>query len=145
MVKIIILAVAVLAFLGLCGAAAITANKRATEADESAQRALNTAEKTIENVLDRIRTQEIASRALSGRLDDLKRENAALQDEVVKIRALIPEDIKEERLRRDVLMSQLNDELENRVKAEQEWNSMVAGILGYDLNKAKAAGVKNDE
>jgi len=145
MVKIIILAVAVLAFLGLCGAAAVTANKRAEEANESAQRALNTAEETIENVLDRIRTQEIASRALSGRLDDLKRENAALQDEVVKIRALIPEDIKEERLRRDVLMSQLNDELENRVKAEQEWNSMVAGILGYDLNKAKAAGVKNDE
>lgn len=145
MVKIIILAVAVLAFLGLCGATAVTANKRAMEANESAQQALNTAEKTIENVLDRIRTQEIASRALSSRLDDLKKENAALQDEVVKIRALIPEDIKEERLRRDVLMSQLNDELENRVKAEQEWNSMVAGILGYDLNKAKAAGVKNDE
>lgn len=145
MVKIIILAVAVLAFLGLCGATAVTANKRAEEANESAQQALNTAEKTIENVLDRIRTQEIASRALSSRLDDLKKENAALQDEVVKIRALIPEDIKEERLRRDVLMSQLNDELENRVKAEQEWNSMVAGILGYDLNKAKAAGVKNDE
>lgn len=145
MVKIIILAAAVLAFLGLCGATAVTANKRAEEANESAQQALNTAEKTIENVLDRIRTQEIASRALSSRLDDLKKENAALQDEVVKIRALIPEDIKEERLRRDVLMSQLNDELENRVKAEQEWNSMVAGILGYDLNKAKAAGVKNDE
>lgn len=145
MVKIIILAAAVLAFLGLCGAMAVTANKRAVEADESAQRALNTAEKTIENVLGRIRTQEIAFRALSSRLDDLKGENAALQDEIVKIRALIPEDIKEERLRRDVLMSQLNDELENRVRAEQEWNSMVAGILGYDLNKAKAAGVKNDE
>lgn len=145
MVKIIILAAAVLAFLGLCGAMAVTANKRAVEADESAQRALNTASEAIRSRGAEIRELRIALGASRELITQLKAENKDIREELEKIRALIPEDIKEERLRRDVLMSQLNDELENRVRAEQEWNSMVAGILGYDLNKAKAAGVKNDE
>ena len=78
-------------------------------------------------------------------IQNLRKEDEAIRAELEKVRSLIPEDVKEERLRRDVLMSQLNDELETRVQAEKEWNAMVAGVLGYDLKTALAAGAKNDE
>ena len=141
MTVLTILAVCAVALCSLCGVIAAAANKRAAAAEDLSQRTLNTANEIVQ----RNRSMRVALNALNDIVKNLKEENRAIRDELEKVRNLIPEDVKEERLRRDVLMSQLNDELENRVRAEQEWNSMVAGILGYDLNKAKAAGVKNDE
>jgi uncharacterized protein YpuA (DUF1002 family) len=139
------LAIAAAAFCSLCATFALKANKRAEAAEDFAHRALNTANEVVQRHGDEVRALRIALNALNEIVKNLKDEDRAIRDEVEKVRNLIPEDVKEERLRRDVLMSQLNDELETRVRAEQEWNAMVAGVLGYDLNKAKAAGVKIDE
>ena len=145
MTELIILTVAVLAFCGASAAITIRADKRAAKAEETAQRALNTAEKTIIEAKDKMRVLEGALGGANIHFQELRKENAAMRDELGKIRELIPEDVKEERTRRNVLMSQLNDELETRIRAEREWNAMVSSVLGYDLNKARAAGVKNND
>ena len=145
MTELLILAVAVLAFCGVCVAFTLKAYRRAEAAEDFAHRALNITNEAIQSQGEETRALRNALNALSQIVKNLNDEDRAIRDEVEKVRNLIPEDVKEERLRRDVLMSQLNDELETRVRAEQEWNAMVAGVLGYDLNKAKAAGVKIDE
>jgi small-conductance mechanosensitive channel len=145
MTNLTILAVVTVAVCVLCGVIALVAYKRAADAKDFSQRTLNTANEIVQRNGDENRALRVALNALNEIVKNLKEENRAIRDELEKVRNLIPEDVKEERLRRDVLMSQLNDELETRVKAEQEWNAMVAGILGYDINKAKAAGVKADE
>lgn len=145
MTVLTILAMCAVALCVLCGVIAAAANKRAAAAEDLSQRTLNTANEIVQRNGDENRALRVALNALNEIVKNLKEENRAIRDELEKVRNLIPEDVKEERLRRDVLMSQLNDELETRVKAEKEWNAMVAGVLGYDLNTAKAAGVKNDE
>lgn len=145
MTEMIILAIVVVAFCGLCGGIALRANKRAADVGEIAHRTLNTVNEIVQEERDRLRSAEGALRAVNEMIQNLRKENEAIRAELEKVRSLIPEDVKEERLRRDVLMSQLNDELETRVKAEKEWNAMVAGVLGYDLKTALAAGAKNDE
>lgn len=82
---------------------------------------------------------------IEGHIDTLEAELGRLSDRVEEVKALIPEDVKEQRLRREVLLEQLNDELEQRVQAEKEWNGMVNSILGYNVGVAKAAGVKNSD
>ena len=145
MTEMIILAIVVVAFCGICGGIAFRANKRAAEAEDFAHRTLNTANGIVQEERDRLRALEGALRGANEMIQNLRKEDEAIRAELEKVRSLIPEDVKEERLRRDVLMSQLNDELETRVRAEKEWNAMVAGVLGYDLKTALAAGVKNDE
>ena len=54
-----------------------------------------------------------------------------------EMRSLIPEDVKEEKTRRDVLMRELNDEMERRLAAERTWNDSVRSILNYTVNTAK--------
>lgn len=53
-----------------------------------------------------------------------------------EMRQLIPEDVKEERTRRNVLMRELNDEMERRVAAERTWNDSVSSILNYTVTTA---------
>lgn len=53
-----------------------------------------------------------------------------------EMRKMIPEDVKEERARRDVLMRELNDEMERRLAAERTWNDSVSSILNYTVNTA---------
>ena len=144
MTNMAILCLAVLAFCGFCAAMVLYGNKRIADIEQSSQAALNNAEKMIQDELDKIGTLRTALGALNKLVTELRKENRDLKDELEKVRALIPEDVKEERLRRDVLMKQLNDELETRVQAEKEWNGMVASVLGYDLNKAIAAGVNSN-
>lgn len=55
-----------------------------------------------------------------------------------EIRSLIPEDVKEEKTRRDVLMRELNDEMERRVAAERAWNDSVSSILSYTVDTARS-------
>lgn len=144
MTNMVILYIAVLAFCGFCAAMTLFSDKRVRSIEKSTQAALNTAEKMIQNEQGDTRTLRIGVNTLNKLVTELRKENRDLKDELEKVRALIPEDVKEERLRRDVLMQQLNDELENRVRAEKEWNGMVASVLGYDLNKAIAAGVNGN-
>lgn len=144
MINTAILCFAVLAFCGLCIAMAIWVNKRIAEMEKASQAALNTAEEMIQGELDKINTLRTALGGLNRTVTDLRKENMELKEELEKVKALIPEDVKEERLRRDVLMRQLNDELETRIQAEKEWNGMVASVLGYDLGKAIAAGVNSN-
>lgn len=144
MTNMVILCLALLAFCGFCAAMTLFSDKRVRSIEKSTQAALNTAEEMIQDELGKINTLRTALGGLNKTVTDLRKENRDLKDELEKVRALIPEDVKEERLRRDVLMQQLNDELENRVRAEKEWNGMVASVLGYDLNKAIAAGVNGN-
>lgn len=145
MTEMIILAVAVVVFCGLCGVVAFRASQTAAEAKNFAQRTLNTTNEIFQRVSDENRKLRIALQSVNELIQGLKNEDKAIREEVEKVRGLIPEDVREERLRRDVLMSQLNDELETRVKAEQEWNAMVSSVLGYDINKARAAGVDGND
>jgi len=62
---------------------------------------------------------------------------------IQKLQELIPEDIKEERTRRNVLMSQINDEMEKRLEAERMWNETVSSILNYNVNIAKGGEKTN--
>lgn len=144
MTNMVILCLALLAFCGFCAAMTLWGNKRIADIERNSQAALNTAEKMIQDELDKIGTLRTALGGLNKTVTDLRKKNRDLKDELEKVKALIPEDVKEERVRRDVLMRQLNDELETRVRAEQEWNGMVASVLGYDLNKARAAGVNSN-
>lgn len=145
MTEMIILAIVVMAFCGLCGGVALRANIRATDAEDFAHRTLNTVNEIVQEERNRLRSAEGALRAVNEMIQNLRKEGEAIRAELEKVRSLIPEDVKEERTRRNVLMSQLNDELEMRIRAEQEWNAMVSSVLGYDLNKARAAGVKNND
>lgn len=144
MTNLVILCAAVLTFCGFCAGMALLANKRVAAIEKSTQAALNTAEKMVQDEQSDTRTLRIAVNTLNKLVTELRKENRDLKEELEKVKALIPEDVKEERLRRNVLMQQLNDELENRVRAEKEWNGMVASVLGYDLNKAIAAGVNGN-
>jgi len=145
MTEMIILAVVVVAFCGLCGVVAFRASQTAAEAKDFAQRTLNTTNEIFQRVSGENRELRTALKTVHDMIRGLRDEDKAIREEVEKVRGLIPEDVKEERLRRDVLMSQLNDELETRVKAEQEWNAMVSSVLGYDINKARAAGVDGND
>lgn len=105
---------------------AIFAYKMAVEAEKRAEKALNRAIETdtdlrnIQAVYESImHRQECRIEEHDGRIKQLE--------------ALVPEDYKEERARRDVLMSQLNDEMEKRVRAEQEWNSMMNSVLNFNV------------
>lgn len=144
MTSMLILCLALLAFCVFCAAMVLHGNKRIAEMEQASQAALNTAEEMIQGELDKINTLRTALGGLNKTMTDLRKENRDLKDELEKVKALIPEDVKEERLRRDVLMRQLNDELETRIQAEKEWNGMVASVLGYDLGKAIAAGVNSN-
>jgi len=145
MTEMIILAVVVVAFCGLCGVVAFRASQTAAEAKDFAQRTLNTTNEIFQRVSNENRELRISLKTVHDMIGGLRDEDKAIREEVEKVRGLIPEDVREERLRRDVLMSQLNDELETRVKAEQEWNAMVSSVLGYDINKARAAGVDGND
>lgn len=144
MTSMAILCIALLAFCLFCAAMVLYGNKRVADIEQSTQAALNTAEEMLQDELDKINTLRTALGGLNKVVTDLRRENRDLKDELEKVKALIPEDVKEERLRRDVLMRQLNDELETRIQAEKEWNGMVDSVLGFDLNKAMAAGVNSN-
>lgn len=88
-----------------------------------------------------IRAYKIASEARETACEAL---NSALEREqdtlrkIAELKELIPEDVREEKTRRDVLMRELNDEMERRVEAERSWNEMVNGILSYNAPAAKA-------
>lgn len=62
----------------------------------------------------------------------------SVERQIKDLKALIPEDVREEKKRRDVLMRELNDEMEIRLEAERTWNKMVNGIINYDVPTAAA-------
>ena len=88
------------------------------------------------------RTVKIATRALNTALRACSRADA-LELRIQKLQGLIPEDIKEERTRRNVLMSQINDEMEKRLEAERMWNETVNSILSYNVNIARGGEKTN--
>ena len=113
-----ILTLACLAFTLTATAFAIYAASMVGEAKRIAQEALNAAQEANDAV-----------RLAAVRIEELKN--------------MIPEDIREEKMRRDVLMRELNDEMERRVEAEKLWNQMVDSVLNYNVNTARAAGGKD--
>ena len=68
--------------------------------------------------------------------------NLELREEVKQLRALIPEDIKEERTRREVLLRELNDEMERGLDMERRWNDGLSNILNY--NGTAQEGTNNE-
>ena len=88
------------------------------------------------------RAAKIATRALNTAIR-LSQKQDMLDIRIQKLQELIPEDIKEERTRRNVLMSQINDEMEKRLEAERMWNETVSSILNYNVNIAKGGEKTN--
>jgi len=108
----LIMAILFIALTAFSAAAAAIAMRARREATE--------AKETAHRALNTARTAETAIRCLKD---------------------MIPADLKEESLRRDVLMKDMNDELEKRVQAERMWNETVASILNFD---ATGAGVNDN-
>ena len=88
------------------------------------------------------RVAKIATRALNT-ATRVNQKQDMLDIRIQKLQELIPEDIKEERARRNVLMSQINDEMEKRLEAERMWNETVNSILNYNVNNARGGEKTN--
>ena len=86
------------------------AYKEAAGAKRIAQRALNTAQTERET--------------------GLRIQNSLMQ-KISELEAKIPDDLKEQHLRHDTLMSELNDELEKRIESERIWNDTVNSIMNF--------------
>lgn len=82
------------------------------------------------------RIAKVATRALNTAIR-VNQKQDMVEIRIQKLQELIPEDIKEERARRNVLMSQINDEMEKRLEAERMWNETVNSILNYNVNNAR--------
>lgn len=115
---------------------AIFAYKMAAEAEKRAEAALNTAKTAWEECNEK--TQQ-----LKQFFEVLNEKFLETQKSVLEVRALIPEDFKEERMRYGMLMNQINNELEKRAKAEKEWNDTVSSLLNYNVTIGNATGGEN--
>lgn len=121
----IILVLSVAAIVLSCGALYLS-----VAAQKSAQEALNRIEMKYEDICHKIAADRILLLQVQADLEATKK--------------LIPEDVVEERQRRNVLMRDLNNEMERRIKAEEAWNKMVEGVLGYDIGVARRGGENRD-
>ena len=89
-----------------------------------------------------VRIGKIATRALNMGIRASGKEDMN-ELRIQKLQELIPEDIKEERVRRNVLLKELNDEMERGLKMERDWNDGLSNILNY--NGQVSAEGKNNE
>ena len=83
-----------------------------------------------------VRAYRNASEARNDAYDKAAEHRQSVERQIKELKALIPEDVREEKKRRDVLMRELNDEMEIRLEAERTWNKMVNGIINYDVPTA---------
>ena len=64
-------------------------------------------------------------------LTGLTKQYFRLEREFDELRELMPKDNQGEVIRHELLLKQLNDEMENSLRMEQEWNKGLQGILSY--------------
>jgi len=88
------------------------------------------------------RIGKIATRALNSAIRACSKEDMN-EIRIQKLQELIPEDIKEERVRRNVLLKELNDEMERGLKMERDWNDGLSNILNYN-GHASTEGKNNE-
>jgi len=80
-----------------------------------------------------IETEKAKSQAAEMReeLTGLTKQYFRLEREFDELRELMPKDNQGEVIRHELLLKQLNDEMENSLRMEQEWNKGLQGILSY--------------
>jgi len=61
----------------------------------------------------------------------LEQRTEACDEKIKEIQELMPRDGKNELLRHNLLLQQMNDEMEKNLQMEREWNEGFASILNY--------------